>query len=88
MTMEQIPPGRLNDHEIHNLATHALDKIITSASPRLVVWDAMKRRLRTVSATACNAMDVIKKPTCLGMYDFEVRLQDIIDDFKAVYSRA
>lgn len=85
MTIAQQRTGRLNDQDIHNMAVEALDKIIGSTKPKLLVWDVMKRRLRTISATAGYAKDWIKKPTCLGMYDFEVKLQDIIDDFNAVY---
>lgn len=87
MTPMQPRTGRLDDHDIRNMAAKALDKIISATKPKLVVWDVMNRRLRVISATAGYAKDWLKKPTCLGMYDFDVSLQDIIDDFKAVYQR-
>jgi len=88
MTFAHRSAGRLDDKDIHSMAAKALDKIINASKPKLVVWDVMERRLRVISATAGYAKDWIKKPTCLGMYDFGANLQDIIDDFKTVYHRA
>lgn len=88
MRVDQQPAVTLNEQDIHNLASQALDKIISSPNPTLLVWEAQGCRLRAVSAAAGYATSMIKKPACLGMYDFNARLQDIIEDFKFVCCQA
>lgn len=75
---------RLDEQRIRCMASEALDRIIGSTKPKLLFWDISTNRLRSVGADAARARAVLAQPTCLGMYDFDVKLQDIIDDFKAI----
>ena len=81
-TAQSVPA--LDERLIRCMASEALDRIIGSSTPKLLFWDMSSKRLRAVGADAARAKAVLAQPTCLGMYDFEVKLQDIIDDFKAI----
>ncbi|MBP8275411.1 MAG: hypothetical protein KAX55_00760 [Propionivibrio sp.] len=83
MKTAQSAPA-LDDRLIRCMASEALDRIIGSSKPKLLFWDTSSNRLRAVGADAARAKTVLTQPTCLGIYDFEVKLQDIIDDFKAI----
>lgn len=72
------------EQTIRCMASEALEQIICASAPKLLFWDAESRRLRAVSATSGTAKKLLAKPGCLGTYDFDTRLQDIIDDLKVV----
>lgn len=80
-------PGALNASEIDEMASRVLEKIECSHTPRVVIWDQVHRRLRTTSIETSAAQRILKKCTCLGTYDYKTRLQDIVDDFNAIYFR-
>lgn len=83
MKLAQSAPT-LDERLIRCMASVALDRIIGSSKPKLLFWDTSSNRLRLVGADAARAKAVLAQPTCLGTYDFDVKLQDIIDDFKAI----
>lgn len=72
------------ERAIHCMASEALDQIISASAPKVLFWDATSRCLRTISASSSTAKKMITQPHCLGTYDFDTKLQDIIDDLEAV----
>lgn len=78
------PLPAIDERTIRTLASEVLDRVIGSSKPKLLFWDTASNRLRAVGTGTARAKAVLAQPTCLGTYDFDVKLQDIIDDFRAV----
>jgi hypothetical protein len=86
VTSNTFSPFTPDEKAIRCMAAEALDRVLRSSTPRVLFWDAESKRLRTISADAGSAKSLIAHPSCLGTYDFDARLQDIIDDLKTVYA--
>jgi hypothetical protein len=76
----------IDDQLVSELARKALDRIINSNTPRMLIWCPQTRSIRFVSLKTAYANDMAGKATCLGTYDFDVRLEDIEADLRAVCS--
>lgn len=78
-------PVNIDDHAASVLAMKALDKIIISREPKMLIWDPRALCIRTVSVDTAYAERMRGKATCLGTYDFDTRVEHILDDLKAVW---
>ncbi len=78
-------PTHIDDQAAAKIAMHALDKIIASQKPKMLIWDTRAMCIRTVSIDTAYAERMRDKPTCLGTYDFETRVEHILDDLNAVW---
>jgi len=68
--------------ELRHQVGMAIDRIIESDKAKILNWNGEK--IVVTSIDAKRAGQALEKPTCLGVYDFDVSLDQILGDLMSV----